>query len=162
MQVPELERMIELHGRELMARAYALLCDWHVAEDVVQDAFVAAYEHHAALGPDARAWLFKVVTNKCLDRLRRKKSVSLDELGDAVPGVVDSYDAGYSPTVIRALSRLKPEQRAVVLWRVRDEMDYDEIARRLHTSEATARKRCERAKKLLAEYLRDYDREESI
>ena len=157
----DLERAVAEYGRELFARAYALLCDWQEAEDVVQEAFVAAYEHRAKLGGAERAWLYKVTVNKCLDRMRRKKNVSLEELGDAAPGVTDNYDAGYSPTVIRALSRLKPEQRAVVLWRVRDEMDYDEIARRLHTSEAAARKRCERAKKRLAEYLRDYNREES-
>ncbi len=73
----ELESAVEKYGRELFARAYALLCDWHEAEDAVQDAFVAAYEHRARLGGNERAWLYRVLTNKCLDRLRRRTSVSL-------------------------------------------------------------------------------------
>lgn len=157
----ELERIVGLYSRELMARAYALLCDWHEAEDAVQDAFAAAYLHRGALGDGERAWLYKVVTNKCLDRLRKQKPVSLDALGDAAGGVSDSYDAGYSPKVIRALERLNPDERAAVLWRIKDELDYAEIARRQRISEAAARKRCERAKKRLADYLRGYAEEES-
>ena len=97
----------------------------------------------------------------CRRHLSRRMSTAQSLAMQSAPGVTDNYDAGYSPRVIRALSRLNPEERAAVLWRVRDELDYREIARRQHTSEATARKRCERAKKRLAEYLRDYNREES-
>ncbi len=127
----------------------------------MQDGFAAAYLHGGELSGGERAWLYKVVTNKCLDKLRGRKTVSLEELGDAAPGVTDKYDAGYSPKVIRALARLKPAERAAVLWRVEDGLDYAEIARRQYTSEAAARKRSERARKKLAEYLRDYESEGS-
>ena len=61
----ELERIVRQYGRELLMRAYALLCDWHEAEDTVQDTFAAAYLHRGGLGELERAWLYKVVTNKC-------------------------------------------------------------------------------------------------
>ena len=157
----ELERIVRQYGRELLMRAYALLCDWHEAEDTVQDTFAAAYLHRGGLGELERAWLYKVVTNKCLSRMRKRRPLSLNELGEGAVSVTDSYDAGYSPAVIRALSRLKPAERAAVLWRVEDGLEYAEIAGRLHMSEAAARKRCERARKRLAEYLRDYEKEES-
>lgn len=156
----DLERAVSEHGRALLTRAYALLCDWHEAEDAVQDAFASAYEHSGKFdGKSELAWLMKITENKCLDRLRRRKTVSLEELGDAVGSVTDSYDAGYSPPVIAALGKLSAEERAVVLWRVCDELDYGEIARRQHISPGAARKRAERAKKRLAEYLRDYEKE---
>ena len=157
----ELERIVRQYGRELLMRAYALLCDWHEAEDTVQDTFAAAYLHRGGLGELERAWLYKVVTNKCLSRMRKRRPLSLNELGEGAVSVTDSYDAGYSPAVIRALSRLKPAERAAVLWRVEDGLEYAEIAGRLHMSETAARKRCERARKRLAEYLRDYEKEES-
>lgn len=156
----DLERAVDEHGRALLARAYALLCDWHEAEDVVQDAFASAYEHRGRFdGKNERAWLMKITENQCLDRLRRRKAVSIEELGDEAASVMDNYDEGYSPQVIAALGKLSAEERAVVLWRVCDELDYREIARRQHISCDAARKRGERAKKRLAEYLRDYEKE---
>ena len=115
----------------------------------MQDAFAAACEKPPKPGGE-RAWLHRVTYNRCLDRLRRRRDVSLEALGDAAGGFTPEYDEGCAPAVIAALSRLKGEDRAIVLWRVYDELDYAEIARRLGIGEAAVRKRYERAKKQLA------------
>ena len=153
-----LEEAARLYTRELLARAWAMLGDWHEAEDAVQDAFAAACEKPPKPGGE-RAWLHRVTYNRCLDRLRRRRDVSLEALGDAAGGFTPEYDEGCAPAVIAALSRLKGEDRAIVLWRVYDELDYAEIARRLGIGEAAARKRYERAKKQLASELREYESE---
>ena len=103
----------------------------------MQDAFAAACEKPPKPGGE-RAWLHRVTYNKCLDRLRRRRDVSLEALGDAAGGFTPEYDEGCAPAVIAALSRLKGEDRAIVLWRVYDELDYAEIARRLGIGEAAA------------------------
>ena len=57
----DLERAVSEHGRALLTRAYALLCDWHEAEDAVQDAFASAYEHSGKFnGKSELAWLMKI------------------------------------------------------------------------------------------------------
>ena len=155
-----LEKAVELYGRELFARAWALLCDWHEAEDAVQDAFVSAYTHRGSFdGRSERAWLHRITYNNCMDRLRRRKDLPLEELGEAETGVCDRYDTGYSPAVIRALAGLKPVYCALVLGRVQDGLSYAELAERLGLSEDAARKRYERAKKRLAESLREAQKE---
>ena len=54
-----LEEAARLYTRELLARAWAMLGDWHEAEDAVQDAFAAACEKPPKPGGE-RAWLHRV------------------------------------------------------------------------------------------------------
>lgn len=61
--------------RELQVYAYRMLGGFHDAEDAVQDASLKAWRHLGAYEPQAsfRAWLYKILTNTCLDMLRTRK-----------------------------------------------------------------------------------------
>lgn len=154
----DLEEAVRLYGGRLFNYAYALLCDYHEAEDVAQDTFVSAWLNRDGFdGKNLRAWLYRIAYNKSVDRLRGRREIPFDTLPErpnCAPG-----DAGYSPATINALARLEGSNRAVILMRLREELSYAEIAERLDLPEATLRKRYERAKKRLAAYLSDAESE---
>jgi RNA polymerase sigma-70 factor (ECF subfamily) len=156
----DLEEAVRLYSRKLFLYVYTLLCDYHEAEDVVQDAFISAYRGQARFdGENVSAWLYKIAYHKSIDRMRRRKTVSFQELREDIPAAEQDYDAGYSPAVIRALRRLTDEERAILLGRITESLSYAELAGRLHLSEPALRKRYERSKKKLAEYLQETESE---
>jgi RNA polymerase sigma-70 factor (TIGR02960 family) len=64
--------LAENHRRELQVHSYRMLGNLHQAEDAVQEALLRAWKARASFdgGPGARAWLYRIVTNTCLDNLR--------------------------------------------------------------------------------------------
>jgi len=156
----DLEAAVRLYGQRLFRYVYTLLCDWHEAEDVTQDVFVAACRAQGRFdGANLSAWLYRIAYNKSMDHLRRRKVVSFQELREDTPAAERDFDAGYSPNVIRALTRLTDRERAVLLGRITEELSYAELAKRCKLSEPALRKRYERAKKKLAEFLRETESE---
>jgi RNA polymerase sigma factor (sigma-70 family) len=156
----DLEEAVRLYGRKLFRYVYTLLCDYHEAEDIVQDVFVSAYRGQARFdGENVSAWLHKIAYHKSIDHMRRRKTVSFQELREDMPAEQHGCDAGYSPAVICALRRLTGEERAILLGRITESLSYAELAGRLHLSEPALRKRYERAKKKLAEYLLETESE---
>ena len=146
----DMDEAVRLCSRRMFAYAFALLGDWHEAEDAVQDAFASAWRARGSFdGTNLSAWLMAITRNKCLDRLRRERPAPLEEQTAAVPG-----PDGSGPDFTRALAALSAGDRALVLWRVVEGLDYEYIAGRFGISEAAARKRFERAKKRLADELR--------
>ena len=153
-----LERAVERWGRPLFAYAYSLLGDYHEAEDAVQDAFIAAYQSRERFdGANERAWLYRITCSKCMDILRRRTRLSLEELNEDIAAAPPAGE--YTSDIMTALSRLDPADRALVLMRIVEGLDYSEIAGRLGAGEAALRKRYERAKKRLAAFLTEGESE---
>ena len=83
--------LIERHSGELHAHAYRMLGSAHDAEDAVQDAMLRAWRGLPAFdGRMLRAWLYRIVTNTCLDLIgkRPKRVLPIDygPPGDAHEG----------------------------------------------------------------------------
>lgn len=158
----KLEEAVRLYGPKLLRYVYTLLCDYYEAEDIVQDVFIAAFRGQSGFdGENESAWLHKIAYNKSIDCMRRRKTVPFQELHDDMPAAEQNYDAGYSPSVIRALRQLTDEERVILLGRITESLSYLELSERLHMSEPTLRKRYERAKKKLAAFLREPESETS-
>jgi RNA polymerase sigma factor (sigma-70 family) len=81
---PQALRLLADRHAELPWRiAYRMLADPAEAEDVAQDALLRLWqfaERWQAGGPGVAAWLTRVATNACLDRLRRRRFVRDDEV----------------------------------------------------------------------------------
>ena len=147
----DLEEAMRLYSGRLFAYALALLCDRHEAEDAVQDAFVSAYVKRSRFKGEL-AGLYAILRNKCRDRLRRRKHLPLEQLGEAE---AVAFDGEGRVALTDALRQLSAEERELVLSRAVEGLDYAAIARRMRISEASARKRYERAKRRLAALLGD-------
>jgi RNA polymerase sigma-70 factor, ECF subfamily len=73
------ERLVGPYRNELLVHCYRMLGSLHEAEDLVQETLLRAWEKRATLtSPGAyRAWLYRIATNLCLDRLRSAPRRSL-------------------------------------------------------------------------------------
>ena len=138
------------------------MCGPDSAEDVTQEAFLAAWRALPEFRGDCRfsTWLYRLVSNAAIDCLRREKKhrdtgdVDDLELPDGGPSLQEQAERSDTRDAVRrALDRLSPEHRQVLLLRFMQELDYGEIARALNVSEGTVKSRINRAKSKLREVL---------
>jgi RNA polymerase sigma-70 factor (ECF subfamily) len=141
----------ELHRRFLTGLAYRMLGSVAEAEDVVQDAFLRWREADRAEVAKPRAYLARVVSRLCLDRMksaahRREQYVGtwLPEPVVAEPGETLADDL--SVALLLALERLSPLERAAFLLHDVFDMDYAAVASALDHTEAACRQLAARAR----------------
>lgn len=149
--------VIDIYSEKLLRYATSIMCDYQEAEDVVQEVFIAAYQNRNKFdGKNLSAWLYKITYNRCLNQLKKRKIVYLDDFRETelIETTADSEDK-LSEETLNALKKLKIEERVVVYGRIMEEMSYDELSKLIGHSPATLRKRYERAKKKLANLLRE-------
>ena len=125
----------------VFALAKRLLNDAGEAEDVAQEAMMRLWK----IAPDWRqgeakitTWLYRVVSNLCTDRLRRRRSVGLDEIAepeDDRPDVVASMHEKERAQALRAaLGELPDRQRQAVVLRHIEGLANPDIAEALEVS----------------------------
>jgi RNA polymerase sigma-70 factor (ECF subfamily) len=139
------------------------------AQDALQEGLIALargirrYDGRSAF----TTWAYRVVTNACLDELRRRgrrplpRSLVPTDAGDPAPGppvVADAGDAGVEAVAVRlevdaALARLPEGFRAAVVLRDLCDLDYAEIGRVLGVPAGTVRSRIARGRAQLAALL---------
>ncbi|WP_336029540.1 RNA polymerase sigma factor [Geodermatophilus sp. FMUSA9-8] len=153
------EQLVLRYQTVLYRLAVRMLADRQEAEDVVQDVFVTAWRRLPDLrdGDAVGGWLYRTTTNRCLNRLRDRRSVpaeDLERLPDARPAGSPARvaEAAAGVRALRAaLDGLTPEQRAVWLLRELHDRSYEEIAAAVGSSPAAVRGRLARARADLAE-----------
>lgn len=140
------------------------------AADMSQEAFLKAYSSLALFRGDSKfsVWLYRIVSNVCLDHLRRqsrRQTLSLsveDDEGDEAQ--IDIPDLSQSPeellerqltreAVRRGLDSLPPAQRQILLLREIQGLSYEEISAALDIDEGTVKSRIFRARKKLCAFL---------
>ena len=135
--------LVEKYQLQALRTAMLITRECAQAEDVVQSAFIRAYERidqfddRRPFGP----WFLKSVVNAAIQAARRRqRTLSLDDQVDGdssflefleaeSPGSDDRMEANERKQVVRqALQKLSPEQRAAVVMRYFLEMSEKEIA----------------------------------
>ncbi len=124
--------LVQRHDDGLRRLAFRLLGRREAMEDALQDAYLKAFQSlsdYRGRGEPV-AWLYRIVYNTCIDRLRREKhSLPLDpaDLAEAADVSGTMWTRGSAPerdpsevvvsrlTLSEALDGLPPEQRAAVL-----------------------------------------------
>jgi RNA polymerase sigma-70 factor (ECF subfamily) len=137
-KLPPFWTLVEKHASELIRFAHRLVGD--DAEDVVQDAYLRALRSYPGLehGDHLRAWLFRITTTAAFDHHgRTSKEVAVADPEVRVESSADAADDGFFD-LIGSLS--EPSRRAMTL-RFVDDLQYEDIGRRLGCSPAAARQR---------------------
>jgi RNA polymerase sigma-70 factor (ECF subfamily) len=119
------------------------------AEDVAQEAFVKAFRQIAQFRGESGfyAWLYRIVINLCLDRMRRKYASSELPLEGAMPSLVAvSPDIEKRLAVEQVLNSLTPPMRAALVLREVEGLEYAEIAAVLDIPVGTVRSRLNTAR----------------
>jgi RNA polymerase sigma-70 factor (ECF subfamily) len=147
----EAERLVELIPR-LRRYARALVGDRATADDLVQDTLERAWAklHLYRRGTDLRAWLFTVMHNVHVNRVRASRLT--DTLDEEMPELAQRAPQGDALLVRdldRGIARLPAEQRAVLLLVTLEEMSYEQVARTLGIPIGTVMSRLARAREKL-------------
>ena len=139
------------------------------AADMTQEAFIKAYNSLQSFRGDRKfsVWLYRIVSNVCLDFLRsknRRPTVSLSvEDDDGEDAQLDVADESQSPELLldrkltrdsvrRGLDSLPPDYRQILLLREIQGLSYDEIAQALSLEVGTVKSRIFRARKRLCTF----------
>lgn len=142
------------------------------AADMTQEAFIKAYNSLQSFRGDSKfsVWLYRIVSNVCLDFLRsknRRPTVSLSvEDDDGEDAQLDVADESQTPELLldrkltrdsvrRGLDSLPPDYRQILLLREIQGLSYDEIAQALSLEVGTVKSRIFRARKRLCTFLID-------
>ncbi|MCY7317322.1 MAG: RNA polymerase sigma factor [Ramlibacter sp.] len=138
------------HYRFLLRSAWAMTGSRAVAEDVVQDCFTSAWKHRSQLRqPElARPWLFQIMRRNAL-RHMVPGPISLDDSEEAAnkpapaSGIDDRLD------VVKALTRIAPIHREVLVLYYFDDMPTARMAEALEVAPGTVLSRLARAREAL-------------
>jgi RNA polymerase sigma-70 factor, ECF subfamily len=152
-----LEELFRREWPRAYRAAYLVVHDAAAAEDIAQEAFLAAvraidrFDRRRPFGP----WMHRIVVNRAIDAsraraLRREVDVAAADSAEAPP---DPPAAPLSGDVVTALRELTPEHRAVVVLRFLFDYTPGEIALALDMPRGTVNSRLRRALDRLGEVL---------
>jgi RNA polymerase sigma-70 factor, ECF subfamily len=154
-----------------MRLATLLLKDHYEAEDVVQDAFILAFNKLEQLSDEEKLtkWLLSIVVSQCRRRTRTWSFKHLflssnEELMESVEGSNTPLQLLLTEetrrNLIQTIHKLQPVNREVIALYYYSEYSIKEIADLINTNENTVKSRLARARKQLAQFLKEGDEDE--
>jgi RNA polymerase sigma-70 factor (ECF subfamily) len=162
------EMLLRRHQRSMFGTSLRLLSTDSDAEDAVQEAFIASWRRLPEFRSDAQfsTWLYRIVTNRSLNELRRRKPtqpLEPDDDGRETIALVDTATpaahAEHTALIAAlqsALADLPEPLRVCWILRELDHRSYDDIAGIVDAPEATVRGRIARARVKLAEAMKEW------
>lgn len=164
------EALVTAYEKNVYNLALRMTGNAQDAEDMAQEAFLKAYNSLDSFRGESKfsVWLYRIVSNLCLDFLRRQKrrpasSLSVeDDEGEETQ--LDIPDVSQSPeellerrltreAVRQGLAQLPAEQRQILLLREIQGLSYEEIGQALSLEPGTVKSRIFRARKRLCAFL---------
>ena len=127
------------------------------AEDIMQEAFISAFAKlHTFDGSSAfGAWLKKIVVNKSIDFLKKRKIETVDMTNINIPeeettDSVTAFAEIKAAEIKKAISELPDGYRVILSLYLLEGYDHDEIAEIMNITSSTSRSQYTRAKRKLA------------
>ncbi len=150
----ELSRMMEQHGARLVGVCALMLGDRDLAQDIVQETFIRAYQRldgfRGARPESERAWLTSIAVNLCKNERKKNwfrlvdRKTPIDALN--LPTEDTPQEKKLLYMVVQTLPRKECE---LILLRYYQKLTVAEIAEILHRSPATIYRGLEHAQRLL-------------
>jgi RNA polymerase sigma-70 factor (ECF subfamily) len=142
----------------VLRTAYRLLGSLEDAQDVAQEVFLRVLKHQSSLGPEPKAWLYRVTVNVSNDYYRRAKRTSTQLTGESADPAPDPEQIltlkERRKLLLEALGRLSPRERICVVLRDIEGLSTAEVAQILDIEETTVRGQIHTARVKLAKYVR--------
>ncbi len=143
------------HRDRMWAVALRTTRDPDIAADAVQDGFLNAFRRADSFRGDSQVstWLYRIVINACLDRLRRIKPTS--DIADHDPPSTRDYHRSVEVRidVQAALGQLPQSQRLALVLVDMQGLPVAEAAQVLEVAEGTVKSRCSRGRAAMAQIL---------
>jgi RNA polymerase sigma-70 factor, ECF subfamily len=153
------DHLVERYQKAVYNLAYRMLGNASDAEDAAQETFLRAFANLSSYQATRKfgTWLLSITSHWCIDRLRRRKVVSLEFLQDIslVGGLSDGPESEVMARenereVQRWLEKLPEAYRLIIVLRYWHDLSYNEIADVTGLPLSTVRMRLFRARRLLA------------
>jgi len=158
-------RLYKLYSKAMFNIAIRLLANRMDAEDVLQEAFVAAFRKIGDFRGESGfgAWLKRIVINHCISFLKSKKTCFVDfdsQYQDLPDESSEDEDGRFEPETIHEMIKSLPDGSRIVLnLFLLEDYKHREIAQMLGISESTSKSQYQRAKMLLQEKLMMYEKQ---
>lgn len=165
--------IVDQYSTLMLRTAMMIVGDRDIAEDVVQDALIQAWNHLPDLreANALRPWLMRIVVNQCISFKRRlarstafiRQTLSEQET-DLLARVADDHKGLMERDwdLAHAIENLPAKQRVVIVLHYYNGMTLPEMAQTLQTSENTLKKRIQAALTNLRRVLRASDMDEGM
>ncbi|MFL0362889.1 RNA polymerase sigma factor SigW [Pseudobacillus sp. 179-B 2D1 NHS] len=164
--------IVELYKDKVYQICFRMLWDRHEAEDTAQEAFIKAFVNIHTYDPGKKfaTWLYRIATNLCIDRIRKKKPdyhldaeisgteglnmysqvASTEELPEEAVENLELQEIIQS-----AIFNLPEKYRSVIVLKYIEELQLQEIADILELPLGTVKTRIHRGREALRKYLRN-------
>ncbi|KAB7704111.1 RNA polymerase sigma factor SigW [Bacillus aerolatus] len=164
--------IVELYKDKVYQICYRMLWDRYEAEDAAQETFIKAFINIHTYDPGKKfaTWLYRIATNLCIDRIRKKKpDYHLDAEVAGTEGL-NMYSQVASAeklpeeavenlelkeTIQAAIFKLPEKYRSVIVLKYIEELQLQEIAEILELPLGTVKTRVHRGREALRKYLRN-------
>ncbi|MGI8509857.1 MAG: RNA polymerase sigma factor [Gemmatimonadaceae bacterium] len=154
------EVLIVRYSDPLYRHALGMTGSPDVAEDILQQSFIKAYQHLGEVRGRFDAWVFRIVANACKDWLKniRRTHVSYEE--DDQPSSYTTPEEELDRNELRsdlevALAALAPSLRKAFMMRQAEGRSYEEMAELLSTTVGALKMRVHRAREALQHLLEE-------
>jgi len=166
--------LVRRYQDRLFNTVYRLVDNADDAADVVQEAFISAYQSLESFKGDSQffTWLYRIAMNAAISLKRKRKAAISIETGSKGDLSIDPIDetAFNQPgdlleqreeeaQLLDALNKLSPEHKAVLILKDIEGQKYEEIAEILQVPVGTIRSRLHRARVELRELMQREEEE---
>jgi len=163
--------IVEIYKNKVYQLCYRMLGNRHEAEDAAQEAFIRAYVNINTFNQNRKfsTWLFRIATNLCIDKIRKKKpDYYLDAevagtegltLYSQIPSKTEPPEAEVESlelqeTIQREITKLPEKYRSVIVLKYIEELSLNEISEILDLPLGTVKTRIHRGREALRQQLR--------
>ncbi|MFD2679139.1 RNA polymerase sigma factor SigW [Bacillus seohaeanensis] len=164
--------IVELYKDKVFQICYRMLGNRHESEDIAQEAFIRAYVNIHTFNQNRKfsTWLFRIATNLCIDRIRKKKpDYYLDAEVSGTDGLTmysqvaadiqmpedEVEELELQATIQGAISKLPEKYRSVIVLKYIEELQLREISDILDLPLGTVKTRIHRGREALRKQLRN-------
>lgn len=163
--------IVEIYKNSVFQLCYRMLGNRHEAEDIAQEAFLRAYVNIKSFNQDLKfsTWLFRIATNLCIDRIRKKKpDYYLDAEVAGTEGLTmysqipsdtplpekELESLELQETVQKEILKLPEKYRSAILLKYIEDLSLNEISEILDLPLGTVKTRIHRGREALRQQLK--------